>query len=310
MALLGSDFDPTFPPDSEARNNGASRIRDVKTRLKAFASVLFNPETGNFMPGVIPPSALTPTNAAGTYTKVTVDPQGRITSGQTPNTLAGLGILDAFDNNTIIPIANGGTGLNSAPVSGRNILGALNTGGFGWFQLVDTPSIAWSFNDGVTTPTGPQSLSPGQIAATYKSPVVNPQPQTFVVGTTFAPTAFNGRIIVVNHNLSGLTGLQGVMTIIGVKVYVNGPTWTGVGSLNFTNSSNTNNANNQLVIPESALVNATRLSDTTSGKGIVTFGTSGAWAIPATDDFVMFTGSNLPPSAGGQLDIAILVQVT
>lgn len=48
MALLGSDFNPTTPRDTDPVANGAAEIRDVKRRLKDFVSVLFNPETGAF----------------------------------------------------------------------------------------------------------------------------------------------------------------------------------------------------------------------------------------------------------------------
>ena len=49
MALLGSDFDPAAPADTDVVANGAAEIRDIKTRLKAFAEVSFDLETGELL---------------------------------------------------------------------------------------------------------------------------------------------------------------------------------------------------------------------------------------------------------------------
>lgn len=49
MALLGSDFVSSSPADTDSVSNGAAAIRDIKTRLKAFCSVLFDLETGRFI---------------------------------------------------------------------------------------------------------------------------------------------------------------------------------------------------------------------------------------------------------------------
>lgn len=66
MALLGSDFDPAVPADSAPVGQGAAQIRDVKTRLKAFVAVSFNPGTGALLAGAVPNPVTVPYGSVGT----------------------------------------------------------------------------------------------------------------------------------------------------------------------------------------------------------------------------------------------------
>lgn len=66
MALLGSDFNPTIPRDTDPVAAGAAEIRNIKRRLKDFVSVKFDPETGQFKSASsnITLSSTDPTNPA------------------------------------------------------------------------------------------------------------------------------------------------------------------------------------------------------------------------------------------------------
>lgn len=84
---LGTDFDSAQPSDSSMVRQGAAWIRDVKSRLKAFVAVLFNPETGDFKDNVIRSAALQDSGVTpGTYTEVTVNAKGLATAGANPVT--------------------------------------------------------------------------------------------------------------------------------------------------------------------------------------------------------------------------------
>lgn len=81
MAFLGSDFNPSVPADTDEATLVASLIRDVKSRLKGFAAVLFNLETGTLNNGVITDLALSTTGVTpGTFSSLTVNSTGRITA--------------------------------------------------------------------------------------------------------------------------------------------------------------------------------------------------------------------------------------
>jgi hypothetical protein len=83
--LFGSDFDTTKPADSDPVKYGASWIVDLKRRLKAFVSVMFNPDTGTFKDSVIRQEALIPNGVvADTYTQVWVNNKGLVTKGANP----------------------------------------------------------------------------------------------------------------------------------------------------------------------------------------------------------------------------------
>lgn len=82
--MLGdSDFDPLKPADSDSVKFGASWIRDIKTRLKAFTSVLFNTETGVVKESVIRQDSLIdgPAGIEGTWNKVKVNSKGLVIEG-------------------------------------------------------------------------------------------------------------------------------------------------------------------------------------------------------------------------------------
>lgn len=100
MALLGADFDSAVPADGESLNLGSSRIRDIKARLKSWAAVLFNLETGNLNDNVIvsdklatlspnpatnnSPAIAIPSGATS-YRRVQVNSKGQVIGGDSPD---------------------------------------------------------------------------------------------------------------------------------------------------------------------------------------------------------------------------------
>jgi hypothetical protein len=86
---LGQDFDATDPADNSQVRLGAGWIRDIKSRLKAFADLLFSLETGKLKPNVIPPSSLVDISPspAGTWREVDVSSKGLVTAGRNPSEL-------------------------------------------------------------------------------------------------------------------------------------------------------------------------------------------------------------------------------
>lgn len=83
---FGDDFDVTQPEDASPVKYGASWLRDIKTRLKRFMSVMFNLETGAMKNDVVTSDMLTDLTTAGTYTEVTVNSKGLVTAGSNPLT--------------------------------------------------------------------------------------------------------------------------------------------------------------------------------------------------------------------------------
>jgi microcystin-dependent protein len=49
MAMLGTGFDPAAPADNDFVSVGAAAMRDIKSRLKEFVAVSFDPETGEIL---------------------------------------------------------------------------------------------------------------------------------------------------------------------------------------------------------------------------------------------------------------------
>lgn len=299
MSNFGADFDPTVPADASPRGDGAKWIRDIKTRLKSFAGVYFDLETGKFRPGVLPSSVLQPTNAAGNWTLVQVDSTGRIIGGLRPSTAAGLGITDVFDNGSVLPIANGGTGLSVVPAGGRRILVGTPAGGVAWYLVNNSPSVLFTFNDGAQT-----------ISAAYNNPAGTTQPQVLAIGATYDPSQFNGRITLVPGTFAGPSGALATLTLLGVKISVGSVAWTGFTGLNFTNSGNSTPANNQLIFPEAAFTPNARFCETTNIPATQVVGVLGNWVIPASEDIVMFTTTNLPPVVGSLISVVAYVQLT
>jgi len=104
MSLLGSDFIPSDPQNTESVSNAAARIRDVKQRLKDFVSVMFNPDTGNLNNGVVVGNMLENVGTAGNYGSVTVDVHGRVINGN-PEATYSQGdniLLTTVGNNTTV----------------------------------------------------------------------------------------------------------------------------------------------------------------------------------------------------------------
>lgn len=87
MSLLGTGFNESQPADSDLVKKGAAVFRDLKQRLKAFVTVLFNADTGDFKDGVIRQGALVDANPdpSGTWTRVVVNAKGLVDSGDNPD---------------------------------------------------------------------------------------------------------------------------------------------------------------------------------------------------------------------------------
>lgn len=83
LGLFGDDFSVSEPADSSKVKSGASWIRDLKSRIKRFVSVMFSPESGYFRDNVVPSASLVNTGVvAGTYNRVTVNSKGQATSAE------------------------------------------------------------------------------------------------------------------------------------------------------------------------------------------------------------------------------------
>lgn len=87
MPLLGTGFNESQPAESDLVKKGAAQLRDIKSRLKAFATVLFNLDTGDFKDRVIRQAALVDANPdpSGTHTRVVVNEKGLVVSGDSPD---------------------------------------------------------------------------------------------------------------------------------------------------------------------------------------------------------------------------------
>lgn len=97
MALFGSGFDSTQPTDVSDISAGAGWIRDIKTKLVSFLTVMFDLNTGYIKTGAITTDMLSATGVTpGTIGGITYDAKGRITGGTPATTLAGFGITDAM----------------------------------------------------------------------------------------------------------------------------------------------------------------------------------------------------------------------
>lgn len=200
MALLGSDFDAAVPADAEARSTGASRIRDIKTRLKAWATVMFDLDTGNLKSGVVTGAMLENSGAtAGTYIRVTIDAKGRATNG----------------SNTVTTLAEGGTGLGTTPTNGQLLIG--NGSGY----TLASPTGATNGNLTVTLGSGTISLSQDVIPFC-------------VTGTLTSAAAATPVVILPDTSIP--TGKKVYVT--GVRMKVNGATlWATTATVKVQDTS-------------------------------------------------------------------------
>lgn len=243
---LGSDFDPSAPADTEAVSQGASRIRDVKQRLKTFFGGIFNLEDATWLSAVIPNSALQAISglAAGTYTNVTltVNTKGTITAIST-------GSAGSFKpTGSIEGVATGGTGLSTVPSNGQLLVG--NGTGFTLAQLVAASGGGLV----VTVGAGTISIS---IDPTYFPAIPFFAEATLVSTTAATPVQLIAPIT------SG--------PLLGRKLYLNkfiarvdgGTAWT---TTTVVHLSDTNGTPNPLVtIPVAALLANARILESTSG---------------------------------------------
>ena len=86
MPLLGTGFNESQPADSDLARRGAAEFRDLKSRIKAFANVLFNRDTGDLKDNVVRSESLKDLNPdpSGQYTRVTINKKGQVLSGDNP----------------------------------------------------------------------------------------------------------------------------------------------------------------------------------------------------------------------------------
>lgn len=178
--LFGPDFDPTVPADTEDVSLGASRIRDIKTRIIAFFTPLFNLDTGAWLDDSVPPNALQDVVglAPGTYTlsNLTVDSKGRVTA-------IASGALGSYKvAGAVETAATGGTGQSTAPAAGNLLIGTsagafalLNAAaaagnGSGIIITVGSGTITWAL-DPSYFPAIPFFFSAALPSATAGSPV-------------------------------------------------------------------------------------------------------------------------------------------
>lgn len=148
--FLGTDFDPTAPPDTEAASNGATRIRDIKQRLKTFFGVLFDLESGNLLPNIVPSTALldiTPSLDTATtflHPSLKVNSKGQIVlvSEQSAGDYKAAGSVETP--------ATGGTGLGLAPSTGQLLIGRT-AGTYALATLTSGTGITVTNADGSVT---------------------------------------------------------------------------------------------------------------------------------------------------------------
>lgn len=88
MAKLGSDFRASVPDDGAYVRHPVlpqlfTELRDIRSRIKAFFSEVFDADTGQLQLSSVPAAALkTPSNdPSGTWRRVTVSRKGLVTSG-------------------------------------------------------------------------------------------------------------------------------------------------------------------------------------------------------------------------------------
>jgi len=132
---LGDDFDVTQPSNSSLVKQGALWIRDIKSRVKAFGSVMFDLETGNFKDNVVSSGALQNSGVvAGTYTEVTVNAKGLVTLGANPVEQKVANVyraifttLDAFYDTDTGSSTLTGTSGTKTPASGGFLHGSYTT---------------------------------------------------------------------------------------------------------------------------------------------------------------------------------------
>lgn len=95
MALIGTLFDAAVPADNTAAKLGASWLRDIKTRLKAWATICFDLDTGLLKSAVVTSANLAapsgsaaaatsgaPSLGSFTYTQCEFNAQGQLIKGQ------------------------------------------------------------------------------------------------------------------------------------------------------------------------------------------------------------------------------------
>ena len=139
---LGDDFDVNQPSDSSLVKQGALWIRDIKSRVKSFVSVMFDPETGDFKDNVVSSGALQNSGVvAGSYTEVTVNEKGLVTLGANPVEQKVANVyravfttLDAFYDTDSGRTTLTGSSDTITPASGDPLHGDYSTtlNGFSW----------------------------------------------------------------------------------------------------------------------------------------------------------------------------------
>lgn len=203
--FFGSDFDASQPPDSAPRRDGASWLRDIRTRLKTFLGVSFDLETGELISGSVTGASLETISGLtpGDYVGLSIDGKGRVTAAVALTTLADYGITDALGSADIISSANGGTGALSAPASDGLIPVSDAAGVATWSALSSADgSIVFAFGAGTI------DLSAAAAAVTPFFAVVTVPYTSGVVDL-----------------VTGVAGKKAFVT--GASMYLPGASWAG-----------------------------------------------------------------------------------
>lgn len=194
MALLGSDFNPTTPRDTDPVANGASEIRDIKRRLKDFVTVKFDPETGNFK------------SASSNITLASADPTN-------PN------LGDVYFNTvslTAFVFTTGGW----VPIQNSNLPQALQTfsasGSFTVPAGIQRLKIhAWGAGGGGSSTSGGGANGSGGGGGAYGSAIVvvtSGQIIPLVIGTGGGTGASGGATTILGMSAGGGTGAVALNT--------------------------------------------------------------------------------------------------
>lgn len=108
---------------------GGANIANADVPALASPSAGYLQWTGSAFAWSTPTASLPNVGTAGTYTKVTTDAQGRVTSGSNPTTLSGYGITDAQPLNSDLTALSGlGASLGLARRTGAGTWATITTG--------------------------------------------------------------------------------------------------------------------------------------------------------------------------------------
>lgn len=113
MSLLGTGWNANTPTQDDFTKNAPGILRDLKTRLKTFWAVNFDPDTGLLKPSVVANTKLkdvAPSPVGEKYQEVDVSDRGLVLAGRTDSVSASSGKIewnsyfasDAYDFNNVL----------------------------------------------------------------------------------------------------------------------------------------------------------------------------------------------------------------